>query len=268
MKYDYWSCSKFADWLRGTPKIPAGTAEEWNAWTKTAKTKKVRYWLAEEGLDLLQSLIYSPLTFMNSVRYYLNNRWISKTHVLTSNLKRGSYYEFDTRLLYALFDELVNFVEIEQAWQHVAWSKEEQSEYQIPWYRKMFRLGRWRCPEAGLASLEWASELKYDQDVTNKEDPKLGKPSPQALSAQETIVLYHWWKKSRPSRPDPIVASGWSDYCEKRRQASGDNDSWIGSCDEDAPAIMEACRKMEQAQDDEDTEMLIRLVKLRSYLWT
>jgi hypothetical protein len=29
---NYWSCSKFADWLRGMPKLEAGTIEEWNAW--------------------------------------------------------------------------------------------------------------------------------------------------------------------------------------------------------------------------------------------
>lgn len=268
MKYSYWSCSKIADWIRGTPKISAGTAEEWNAWKKTAKAKKVRYWLAEEGLDFLQDLIYLPLKFINNIRHYFDNRWISKTHALTSNLKRGKYYEFDTRLLHALFDELVNFVEIEQAWHYVAWSKEEQSKYQIPWYYKIKLLGQWRCPEAGIAHLEWASKLKCDQDFTSKEDPKLAQSTPQALSAQETIILYQWWKEMRPNRLDPIIASGWSDYCEKRRQASGDDVSWMSSYDENAHAIMETCHKMEQAQDDEDTDMLIRLVKLRSYLWT
>lgn len=59
MKYEYWSCSKFADWLRGTPKINLGTSEEWNAWRKTAKEKKVRYWLTEEGLDFLKDLFSS-----------------------------------------------------------------------------------------------------------------------------------------------------------------------------------------------------------------
>lgn len=234
MKRNYWSCSKFADWLRGIPKTPAGTAEEWNAWQKAAKAKKVRYWLAEEGLDYLQDFIYSPLNFINNIRHYFNNRWISKTHALTSNLQRGKYYDLDTRLLHAIFDELTNFVEL----------------------------------EAGLAYLEWASTLKYDQDDTDKDDPKIGQPTMQALSAQKTIMLYKWWKEIRPNRPDPMIASGWSDYCEKRRQISGDETSWTGSYDENTHAIMESYRKMEQAQDDEDTEMLIHLVKLRSYLWT
>lgn len=54
MGSNYWSCTRFADWVRGTPKIPAGTEKEWRAWENIAKKKKVRYWLAEEGLDHLQ----------------------------------------------------------------------------------------------------------------------------------------------------------------------------------------------------------------------
>ena len=32
--------------------------------------------------------------------------------------------------------------------------------------------------------------------------------------------------------------------------------------------ILRICPKMEQKQEDEDTEMLIRLVKLRQSIWT
>jgi hypothetical protein len=265
MIHNYWSCSKFADWLRGTPKIPAGTAEEWKSWRKAAKAKKVRYWLAEEGLDFLQDLIYSPINFINYLRHYLDNRWISKTHALTSNLKRGKYYDLDTRLLHALFDELVNFVEIEQAWLSMVCA-DESSKYQIPWYHKL-KLSNWRCPEAGLDYLEWAAQLKYDQDSTNREDPKFGEPTSQAIAAKQTIMLYKWWKEERPKRPDPMAASGWNEHFEKRRNASQDDDFSLSSDDNEASKILEICRKMEQEQEDEDTEMLVRLVKLRSHLW-
>ncbi len=268
MKYTYWSCSKFADWLRGTPKISAGTEKEWKTWEKTARAKKVRYWLAEEGLDLLQNIVCSPVYLINNVRHYLENRWISKTHALTSNLNRGKYYEFDTRLLHALFDEIVNFVEIEQA-QHAVAQEEEPSKYQALGYPKTRYLRKWRCPEAGLAYLEWAAQLKYDQDFTNREDPKFGQPTSQALAAKQTIMLYKWWKEIRPKRPDPMAASGWNEYSEKRRNASEDDDILsISSNDNEASKILENCRKIEQEQEDEDTEMLICLIKLRSHLWT
>jgi len=47
----YWSCTPFADWIRGTKKLGAGTAEQWDEWTTAAQMKhNFRYWLAEEGL--------------------------------------------------------------------------------------------------------------------------------------------------------------------------------------------------------------------------
>lgn len=276
MKYNYWSCSKFADWLRSMPKLRAGTAKEWDIWHKAAKAKKMRYWLAEDGLDFFQNLVRSPLDFINNTRHYLDNRYFSKTHALTSNLKRGQWYDLDTRLLHALFDELVNFVEVEQAWHYVVCAEDEYKKYRIPWYRKIFHLGLWRNPEAGLAYLKWAAELTHNEDWADREDPSFDQPTSQALAAQQTIMLYKWWKEQRPKRPDPMEASGWADYYEKKRQAAEAQDvdfSWISwdtdeTDKEHSSKILEICHKMEQEHDDEDTEMLIRLIKIRKSLWT
>ena len=37
MRNHYWTCSKFADWLRGTTKGGAKTSEGWDEWEKRAK---------------------------------------------------------------------------------------------------------------------------------------------------------------------------------------------------------------------------------------
>jgi hypothetical protein len=84
-------------------------------------------------------------------------------------------------------------------------------------------------------------------------------------------MFYKCWKKIRPQRPDPRVASGWNDYYEKRcREAEAQDDGvlWICPHDKEANDILEICRRMEQEHEDEDTEMLVCLVKLRSHLWT
>ena len=39
MRSRYWSCTKFADWLRGTNKLDAGTSREWALWTLEAEKK-------------------------------------------------------------------------------------------------------------------------------------------------------------------------------------------------------------------------------------
>ncbi len=271
----YWSCSKFADWLRGTPQPFSGTSEEWNAWEKKAKAKKFRYWLAEEGLDHLENFVCWPANRVNDVRCYLNNRWVTKSHALTSNLNRGQWYDFDTRLLHAVFDELVNFVEIEQAWMLVVFSEGDRKKYKTPWYRAYFRIGVWRCPEAGIAYLKWASDLKVDEDWVDKNDPSYGQPTRQALAAQDTLKLYKWWKEERPKRPDPSDVSGWSKYCEEKRnkaKARGE-DPWCDFIsknleDKRSRNILNICHKIEKEQEEEDTAMLIHLVKIRQSLWT
>lgn len=273
---DHWSCSKFADLLRGTPKLSTGTAEEWNTWERKAKAKNFRYWLAEEGLDYLQSFIYWPINRMNDMRCYIHNRWFFKTHALTSNLKRGQWHEFDTRLLHAVFDELVDFVEIEEAWMHVMCSDEERKKYKTPWYRTVFRIGSWRCAEAGINHLRWAAGLKSDGDWIDKKNSDYGQPTSQALAAQEILTIYTWWKDERPKRPNPMDASGWSQYCEEKRQTAIDrntNPLWSNFITtegekEYSRKILDNCHKIEIEQEDEDTAMLIRLVRIRQNLWT
>jgi hypothetical protein len=273
MKSTYWTCSKFADWLRGVPKPAAGTAEEWNAWKKIAKAKKFRYWLTEDGLDYLQRFVYWPANRINNMKHYIDNRWITKSHTLTSNLKRGKWYDFDTRLLHAVFDELVNFVEIELAWKWVVCSTEERKKYKMPEYRSIFRIGLWRCPAAGIAYVNWAAELKNDENWMDKNDPSFGQPSPQALAAQKTLLLYNWWKTERPNRLDPSEASGWSDYCEENftaAEARGDDplfSNFITHEDGHSRHILDTYHKLEKEQKEEDTAMLIRLIKLRQSLW-
>lgn len=272
---DYWSCNKFADWLRGTPKITAGTADEWVEWHAAAKIKKIRYWLAEEGLDKLQDLFMWPVDRYNDVRIYLNNRFVAKLHTLTaSSLKPGAWHELDTRILHCMFDELVNFVEIDLAWMTVVFSDEQREKYQLPWWRRWKLWRRWRCPEAGIEHLRWASELIYDENnFASPGDENYGKPTPQALAAQETMVLYQWWKHTRPARPDPMEASGWSAHCDESRRAGDTLFSRLSSNktanqQQKEKEMLDHMNRLDAQYDEEDTEMLIRLVKIRKSLWT
>ena len=264
----YWSCSKFADWLRGTPKMYSASLEEWDVWTKKAKEKPIRYWLAEEGLDYLQDFIYYPFRLVRKMGGYINNRWITKTHALTSRLKRGEFHEFEARMLHALFDELVNFVEREQAWMQVICSEEEWKKYRGPWMRRLFRIRTWRSPAAGLAYLNWACSVKYDEKTCGKDSPLVGTPEPLALASQETLALYRWWKEERPKRPDPMEASGLSAYYEEQ----GEGDFWKNlnrpkKDQERWEKLSDCCNEIEQAYEDEDTAMMIRLIKIRKQLW-
>lgn len=272
---DYWTCSKFADWLRGSMKPGAATSKEWRLWKEEAKAKHpVRYWIAEEGLDHIQDIWMWIPDRLNDIRYYINNRWVSQTHgMYAHSLEKGKWHEYETRLLHSMFDQLVDFVEIEQAWHHVMWDEGARKRFETPWWRKgWLRWRTWRCPDAGVEYLIWASGLKLGEDMgVDKNSEQYGQPTGQALNAQEVLELYRWWKIERPKRPDPMDAGGWSEYCEQRRKKGEDFFDFEDKSPEDAEQSKTALNKtheIETAYNNEDEAMMIRLIKIRAGLWT
>lgn len=276
---NYWSCTPFADWLRGTKKLSAGTSEEWDDWTTAAQMKhNFRYWLAEEGLSHLQDFVTWPTRQIYSIKYYINNRWITCTHALTAHprdIKPGTWCDVGNRFLPCLFNELVDFVEVELAWWHLCWEgKEKRAKYNMPWWAVgWWRVRVWRCRQAGLDNLDWQRALVMDQQSgVQPTDPKFGKPTPQAVKAQEILDLYIWWTDTYRNRPDPHDASGWSAVCEQMRQENGGRLSFGQPKSKALKAASNRAHKrlaqIEAFYEKEDEQMMIRLIKVRHGLWT
>lgn len=270
---NYWSCTKFADWVRGTAKPGSETGSGWRHWRRVAAvTHPWRYWLAETALDRLQDVWLWIPDRINDIRYYINNRWVTRTHALTAHprdIPRGEWRDVGDRFLPCLFNELVDFVEIELAWSNCMWNMAEQRRWHMPWWRRWYR--GWRCVPAAMAYLEWASELTNEEWLSDDEK-HLAEPTQQAIAAREIRVLYHWWTEVYAKRPDPMDASGWSDYCKLSREVHGRD--WLDP-DNDTPELAEMsrscldrCREIEEAYAREDEEMMIRLIKIRNSLWT
>ena len=276
MRSHYWTCSKFADWLRGTPKLKCGTSEEWDAWyASSAKSHPIRYWIAEEGLDHIQKFVYYIPDKLNDIRYYINNRWVSHSHALTAHprdIQPGNWSDVGNRFLPCMFNELVDFVEIEQAWHHCIWSDAAKTKFETPWWRKgWLRWRSWRSAEAGMEYLRWAETLTNEEFLEEGEKHK-AEPTYQAKAAKEIIELYTWWTVTYRNRPDAYDASGWSEYCEASRIANGGKLSWSGDKSSELKAMSDAAHKklqeIEAAYEAEDEEMMIRLIKIRGSLWT
>jgi len=278
MGRNYWTCTKFADWIRGTAKPRAETMEGWDNWHTTAKMRyNFRYWLAEEGLDYIQNAIYYIPDRIYAVKYYINNRWVSHTHALTAHsslISKGQWCDVGHRFLPCLFSELVEFVEVELAWWHLVWEdKEKRKKYNAPWWRfGWWNMRLWRCPQAGLDNLAWQASLIRDEQYTNKDDPNFGQPTEQAITAKEILDLYTWWTEVYLKRPDPYEASGWSAYCAASREANGGSLSWGADKSPELKKMSDKAhkllRKIEAAYEKEDEAMMIRLIKVRHSLWT
>lgn len=278
MRSHYWTCSKFADWLRGTPKPHAETSAGWDKWYALAKAAyPVRYWLAEEGLDYAQKIVFWIPDKLYDIKYYINNRWVTHTHALTAHprdIPRGEWRDVGNRFLPCLFNELQDFVEVELAWHHIAWAnKEDTAKYTPPfWAKGWWRVRTWRCAEAGLDSLEWQRRLTKGQDGWNKGEEDADEPTPQAIAAQEILDLYNWWTQIYPNRPDVHDASGWTQVCRDMEAENG------GKWSLGAPKSKELqkrsdrahklMRKMEADFEKEDEQMMVRLIKIRRSLWT
>ena len=278
MRNHYWTCSKFADWLRGTTKGGAKTAEGWDEWEKRAKSSHpIRWWLAEEGLDYIQTVVYWPVDRLYDVKYYINNRWVTRTHALTANardIRPGTWCDVGYRFLPCLFNELQDFVEVELAWWQIAWDDEAKAKYKAPfWAKGWFRWRTWRCPEAGLDNLKKRAAYRWEEGEVS--DPSLvGKPTYEAERMKEVLDLYLWWTQVYRNRPDPHDASGWTEYCELRRVESGETGMGFlaESKNPETRALgttaLAKTDEIEKAYEAEDTEMMIRLVKIRGALWT
>jgi len=178
---------------------------------------------------------------------YMINRFIRKTHLLPSKLERGVWHDTDTKLLHCSFEGLVDYVEQECAWVY-CYTDER---------RKLYGHPNWRSAEAGLAYLQWESELCEDGELTD-----------QAKFAQNFITLYNWWK-NRDKRPDP-----WSltDPVYAKIEAAGYN---LFSLPESEVELNKELREASKRAWDtefqyrtEDKEMLLMLVENMEGMWT
>lgn len=244
MHSNYWSCSKFADWLRGTKKPFALGWDEWDEWRDDARAAHpFRFWLADVALNKLQDIFYAPMTLYHNIDCYIHNRFIDRSHLIQTGLKPGGYYEFEDKVMHGLFTEFVDFVEIELSLHHRAWNDGPRRPR--------------RNAEGGLKHLEWEMTLVWDESSgTDPSDEHYGKPTHQNLAALETLRLYEWWTKTRPNRPDPHDI-----FTDEDREK-------MVPLDHSLDPKFEHIRKVEEQYDREDNAYLVRLILHRKCLWT
>lgn len=245
-RINYWTCSKFADFIRGEKKPYALEWHKWEEWRKEQKEKRPwRYWMSDTLLRKLQNFIYYPSDLLHSIRCYLRNRYVTQTHVLKSDLKKGQWYDLDTRILHCLFNELVEFVEIELA--HLSkWDR-----------NKKYKFKNGRCVEAAYDYFEWVEKNFDDARIKAATEPKTSsfrasymdhyEMTANDLNRSEKIrKLYEWWVKERPKRSDPLSIT---------KETHG-------------KYYFRLIDEIEQEYAQEDTNKLIELIKIRESLWT
>jgi len=111
-RFRYWSCSKFADFIRGEKKPRYLPLEEWAVWRdRMKKERPFRYYLSDTLLSKIQDIVYFPYDVYHNVRMRFLNR---NLYLLDTGLPKGEYYDLDTRILYACFNEFSKLFEYNQ----------------------------------------------------------------------------------------------------------------------------------------------------------
>jgi hypothetical protein len=249
---NYWSLSSFAKYLYGLQNITMldiGTAEQFDEWRRnTKKHAPLTYWFTNTFLHKLQNIIYYPYNLYYEFSTYLIRRYILRTHVVTTKLSPGTWYDADSLLLHSMFTILVNFIEIEKA------NMQLISMHNPPWWScrwiKWFYL---RSTDYGMQYLTWEMSL-IDSD---------GISDAQAQVSRTQYELYTWWTVNRPSRIDPHKVVEWP---ERDEGVS----IWNYPPDHKA-AVAEACNQIAQIEaqyKEEDAYMMHKLVDIRASLWT
>jgi hypothetical protein len=283
-RINYWSCTRFADWIRGSVKPRSETSKGWHDWKENAKTlKPVRFWLAEEFLNKAQDFVNWPMDRLHNLTNWINNRFVEQTHVCRTGLKKGEWHEISERMLHGLFTELACFVSEHKSW--MEYISHPDKYRHLPFWKSKWPFRHFtdfNYPELGLAYLEWEKGLVFNEswygysgrefsDAEKANYPDYGQMTPQAKTAIEIGELYNWWVNVRPKRPDPMDVSGWSAYCDYMHTAYGDAVFHEDRTDEERVMSKQALNKtheIEQAYDDEDTVMMRRLIDIRNSLWT
>lgn len=233
------------------PERPvAASMKEWFFIHKKEKeAHPFLYWIDK---DVMQFFSLQKMR-LDDMKYWFMYRFIKahKYHLVDTELGYG-YHSNDRILMHANFKILKDFVEIEKAQHQYAWKDEPKDTPPI---------------EAALKYIDWERSLVISEDEVDADDPRIGMPTSQATSANEIKELYLWWTVDRPARQDPYDAypddekDDGTDWFE--RQAMRTEKEEIANHNR-----FKKIRVMEADYEEEDTDMLVRLVKIRKELWT
>jgi hypothetical protein len=187
---------------------------------------------------------------------YIHNGWVNPSHLVIIKHPEygfGRYHDADTTMLFAMFQILVDFVEIECGSICGPYRFETRLQ-KIHRVITNLPLLHWLLPPVrnkrrGLHHLRWAMKL---QDS----------PS-QAAHAKDVFALYRFWTKQRPNRKGPW---DWAETFEEIKRIP--NTEGLLSFSPEYSARLDEANELEELYHQEDEAALLLLVKIRRGLWT
>lgn len=231
-----WSNTKWANLIKRKFGIPTPVALSMKGWDEyTEKYGNHIVMKLFDVLDEIQSVVFYPTHLYNKFASYVRNRFVHKTHYLKTNLDVGRYHEFEDRILHGMFNEFVNFIQMEKGY--------------VP---RKHLFDRGGSGERAMEYLNW--------EINECENPK------QAEQARWELDAYNWWVYKRPYRPDPYEESGLTRYYEANGFFS--QESANSELSQELGRMGRKCDEIQRFYHEEDTKWMIELIERRSNIWT
>lgn len=211
------------------PSMPSfATIQEWDDWHEENYKKNPLMYWVVFDLPKIFRKIY--LKYYEEVKNEFIYRYIRKYNVIKIKSLKPGYYDTDVRLVHGMFDLLIEHVENEKSILYELSGSEDNDKL-----KKMSKL------EKGIKYLEWETTLT-DASSNNYS-------LEQAKTAQEVLILIDYWLKAK---------NDYGNIMNHIDTIEGQNFSTFSSIrlDYDEKVILK------------ETEMLIRLIKIRKSLWT
>jgi hypothetical protein len=238
----------------------------WERWQRVTKKEHPYAWFVTETVPIFIEKIVS--FFLDPI-IDRKNKWVMKRivrpHLLNTKLNETHHHEYKKKFLYALFNELVDYVEVILANRWVGWSVVQERKYKFPAWRKHWWLNwrPWRCAAAGIDSLKWQADLSESDVATGKRTKII------VESAQEIMLLYSWWVYVRPQRMDSWKQVGLEQFMHELNEKYGIDTlrvQWTADEELTYRRLLDQQEQLEFDWEHEDHNMLIRLVNIAPHL--
>ena len=183
---------------------------------------------------------------------YIHNRFVcpsDRVIIRHPGFRKGSYHDADDRMLYLMFQMVVDYIEIEcagcvgpkEGLFETNWQKCDRWVRELPllhWFLPPPRNAR-----RGLHRLRW--------EISLKDHPS------QSESAKDLLTLYRFWVHERPRREDP-----WEKVSDVRMNGRSFmlTEQWRKEAD--------IAHAIDAQFDEQDQAMLHLIIKNRRCLWT
>jgi hypothetical protein len=174
--------------------------------------------------------------------YWLRTHTLNRYHMLDLRNRRNGYAWgwIDRRegVLFAIMAILTDFIEKEKAFDcHVEWRSD--------------------------AEMAAAGEKIDDGGKTIRDD--------HAAAKKEMLEIYRWWthdRKVEHDRYEALLSRAFPNPFEFERMENGMLRIKEPFLTKEIRELRTQCEPMEYALEAKDDEMMIRLIKIRSYMWT